>query len=481
VWVAETASRASSTATGLLSYPPVIHICRALYRPAASSKLAIVKLSHAICRSAHGTLGFHRILHQLCGFCFVGSLTAADISGEWEFAAKDLGDTSYARVNLKIDDRKLAGNLNELRLEGTIKDGELTFSARRPNGDKFGDFTGMLRDNTLEGTAVWLGDRKVTWSAKRPASPPAAPKVHEFQPTEFHHVFSDAIAPVLRIFPGDTVRTWTVDAGGIDSKGVRRSQGGNPQTGPFYIEGALPGDTLAVKLNRVRLNRDSAGSGNRIVASALTTGYVQRTKYDDKFDSEWVLDREQGIGRLKKPSERLKHYQVKLQPMLGCVAVAPPGHQAFRTGYLGSYGGNLDYNQIREGTTLYLPVFAPGALLFVGDGHAAQGDGELTGDALETSMDVEFAVKLIKGEHIDNPRAENDEYLMALGVANSLPEAVQSATTELANWLQRDQKLEPNEAAIVLGTSIQYDIAELVDPLVQVVAKIHKSVIAGLK
>ena len=347
------------------SYSPVIHICRALYRPAASSNLAIVKLSDTICLSAHRTLGLHRILYQLCGFCFVGSVTAADISGEWEFAAMDLGDTSYARVNLKIDDRKLTGNLNELRLEGTIKDGELTFSARRPNG-------GELRRLHLapcttmrwRATAVWFGDRKVTWSAKRQAIPPAAPKVHDFQPTEFHRVFSDAIAPALHIFPGDTVRTWTVDAGGIDSKGVRRSQGGNPQTGPFYIEGALPGDTLAVKLNRVRLNRDSASSGNRIVLSALTTGYVQRTKYDDKFDSEWVLDREHGIGHLKKPSERLKNYQVKLQPMLGCVAVAPPSHQAFRTGYLGSYGGNLDYNQIREGTTLY-SCFRLGALLFV--------------------------------------------------------------------------------------------------------------------
>jgi amidase len=194
-----------------------------------------------------------------------------------------------------------------------------------------------------------------------------------------------------------------------------------------------------------------------------------------------VLDREKGIGRLKNPSEHLKNYTIKLQPMLGCIATAPPGHQAFRTGYLGSYGGNLDYNQIREGTTVYLPVYARGALLFVGDGHAAQGDGELTGDALETSMQVEFTVKLLKGESTGNPRAENDDYLMSLGIANSLPEAVQSATTELANWLQRDYKLAPNETAIVLGTAMQYNIAELVDPLVHVVAKVRKEVLAGLK
>ena len=84
-----------------------------------------------------------------------------------------------------------------------------------------------------------------------------------------------------------------------------------------------------------------------------------------------MLDRPNGVARLKNPTERLKNYTVKLQPMLGCVAVAPPAHQSLRTGYPGTFGGNMDYNQIREGTTLYLPVYAPGALLFVGDGHAA--------------------------------------------------------------------------------------------------------------
>jgi amidase len=167
-----------------------------------------------------------------------------------------------------------------------------------------------------------------------------------------------------------------------------------------------------------------------------------------------------------------------MQPMLGCIAVAPPAHQAMRTGFLGSYGGNMDYNQMREGATVYLPVYTPGALLFVGD-------GELTGDSLETSMQVEFTVNLVKGQAtgqpLSQPRAENDEYLMSLGIGNSLGDALQSATTQLVNWLQRDYKLEPNEAAIVLGTAMQYNIAEVVDPLVHVVAKIRKDALAGLK
>src|SRR5499427_671086 len=397
---------------------------------------------------------------------------AADVSGDWEFATKLFDDTTYARVTLKVDGDKLSGTLNELKLEGTIKGDDLTFTATRPNGQRFGEFKGRLSADELKGTASGPGipGSDTTWTGKRPRKAPAQPRTYDFEPTAFHRVFSDAIPPVLHIFPGDTVRTWTVDAGGRDSKGVRRSLGGNPETGPFYVEGAIPGDTLVIKLDRVRLNRDSAGSGDQIAASALRADYIRDAKYNDKFDSNWVLDRENGVARLKQPSEHLTNYTVKLRPMLGFIAVAPPAHQSFRTGYLGSYGGNMDYNQLQEGTTVYLPIYAPGALLFVGDGHAAQGDGELTGDALETSMQVEFTVELLRDQSTGRPRAENGEYLMALGIANSLPEALQSATTELSNWLQREYKLAPNETAIVLGTAMHYNIAEVVDPLMHVVA-----------
>jgi len=407
---------------------------------------------------------------------------AADISGDWEFAAKTLGDTIYARVTLKTEGNKLTGTLNELKFDGTISGDKIVFNALRPDGNVFGTFEGTAHgSDEISGTALFRKTEKVEWTARRPARAPTTPRTHDFEPKEFHRVFSDAIPPVLHVFPGDTIRTWTVDAGGADAKGVRRSQGGNPETGPFYIEGAFPGDTLVVELTKVRFNRDSAGSGDRIVGSALNTGYIEDTKYKDNFDSTWVIDADKGVARLKNPTEHLKNYTVKLQPMIGCLAVAPPAHQAMRTGFLGSYGGNMDYNQLREGTTVYLPIYAPGALLFIGDGHAAQGDGELTGDALETSMQVEFTVSLIKGQAMGGPRAENDEYLMSLGIGNSLEDALRSATTRLVNWLQKDYKLEPNEAAIVLGTAMRYDIAEVVDPLVHIVAKIRKDALAQLK
>src|SRR5205085_6735853 len=125
---------------------------------------------------------------------------------------------------------------------------------------------------------------------------------------------SGAIPPVLHINPGDTIVTSTVDAGGRDAKGIRRSMGGNPETGPFYVDGAMPGDTLSIKFQRIRLNRDSAGSGDRIVPSAVDPGYFRNAKFDEKFSSEWKLDREAGVGTLAKPTERLKKFKVKLQP-----------------------------------------------------------------------------------------------------------------------------------------------------------------------
>jgi amidase len=272
-----------------------------------------------------------------------------------------------------------------------------------------------------------------------------------------------------------------VDAGGVDEKGEHRSQGGNPLTGPFYVEGAVPGDTLVVHLNRIRLNRNTAGIYNdTVVGSAVDPYYFRDLKRVKDFDSSWKLDRATQTAMLAKPTDRLKDFKVELHPMLGCVGVAPPAHQAFRSGNLGSYGGNMDYNQLREGATLYMPVFQLGALLFVGDGHATEGDGELTGNALETSMDVEFTVDLIRGKSLGQPRAENSEYVMISGIGGSFTDALQASTTGMSRWLEDEYKLNPGEIAMVLGSSMRYDIAEVVDPQVHVVAKLSKSLLAQI-
>ena len=172
---------------------------------------------------------------------------------------------------------------------------------------------------------------------------------------------------------------------------------------------------------------------------------------------------------------------MSLAPLVGCLAVAPRGDLSIRTRDSGNFGGNMDYNQIREGTTVYLPVYHPGALLFIGDGHAAQGDGELTGDALETSMDFEFTVDLIRDRQFGQPLLENSEYVTSLGIGGSLQEALQRATSGMMRWLNRDYDLSASESAIIMGFVLRYDIVNLVGTQVSIAAKVPKSALAKLK
>jgi amidase len=423
----------------------------------------------------------------LTGLLSVPSLAQADaakrddISGAWIFIERFHDETYTRRLNLQVTDNKITGDVNRARIEGTIADSVITLKWLASDGRVMATYTGRAQDGSLKGDGD-LGGLKLQWSARRPVvRPEGGPRTHTFTPTEFHRAFSHAIAPVLRIFPGDTVKTKSVDAGGTDENSVRRSLGGNPLTGPFFIEGALPGDTLAVKLNRVRTNRDWAQSGQGIVGNALGPGYLMNLKRAQNFNSRWKLDKEKGIAYLEQPTDPLKNLTIPLQPMLGCVGVAPPGGNVIRTGDSGVFGGNMDYNQIREGTTVYLPVFYDGALLFMGDGHAAQGDGELTGDALETSMEFEFTVDVISGKSIGTPRAENAEYLMAIGIGGSLDQALQRATTEMARWLEVDYKLNSTESAMIMGFAVKYDVADLVGTQVSIVAKIPKTALAQLK
>ena len=410
---------------------------------------------------------------------------AADLSGDWMAQVTRFGQAQYVRVTLRIDGGKLAGTWNQLKLDGEVTGNHVTFSLDQPDGKVSGTFAGEI------GTAELSGDGKIsqrgtmqpiTWKMTRLLKPPAdGPKTWDFEPREFQVTYSASIDPALHIFPGDTVRTWLLDDEGVDSKGQQRAAGTNPQIGPFYIEGALPGDTLVVKLNKVRTNRDTAQSGTRIKPNIIDPAYAANAKYAARFDSEWKLDPAKGVATLVHPTDRMKNYTVPILPMIGCVATAPPFNQAIRTLDLGPFGGNMDYNQLGEGATVYLPVFAPGALLFMGDGHAAMGDGEVTFAAVETSLDVDFTVDLIRGSATPGPRLENRDYLMSAGIAGSLADAVQNATSQLANWLKKDYKLTDNEVALVLGTVIKYDIAEMVDPQYNVVAKVPKTALAAFK
>jgi len=189
----------------------------------------------------------------------------------------------------------------------------------------------------------------------------------------------------------------------------------------------------------------------------------------------WHLDAERGVATPEKPAEHLVRYSVPLRPMLGCVAVAPnPVQAAPGAGDSGRWGGNMDFNEIVEGATVYLPVNVPGALLYVGDGHAAQGDGELNGNALETSMDVEFTVDVIPEKQLEGPRVESATHIMAMGLGGSLDEAFRVATASMAQWLTEEYKLTPSEVAQVLATSAEYKVSEVADRNAGIVLKINK-------
>ena len=398
-----------------------------------------------------------------------------DLSGAWAVTVVDFGRPNTSRMVLKHDGTTLTGTYGTQPLEGTVSGNAISF--------KLGNRTakGTIADGRLTGE-VTQGGRTIEWSAVRVAPRPAQARTHTFEPTKFELYFTSRVPPVLHIAPGDTVKTWSVDAGGTDPKDERRSPGGNPQTGPFFVEGALPGRHAGRAAephpHEPRRGRTAAARSCRTRSSRPISPDL---KWTDNFNSRWTIDAEAGVARLEQPPDSLKDFAVPLQPMLGCVAVAPQQDWAIRTTDSGRFGGNMDYNQIVEGTTVYLPVYHPGALLFVGDGHAAQGDGELTGDALETSMDIEFTVDVIEGRSVGHPLAENAEYLISMGIGGSLDQALQMATSGMMRWLERDYKLAASEAAMVVGFAMKYDVVDLVGTQVSIAAKLPKSALAKLR
>ena len=408
------------------------------------------------------------------------------LAGRWIVTTDFYGTPIYFGMLLEQQGEKLTGTFDGDKLEGTATGKSIHFLAKDENGGTE-EATGTIEGGTITGTIVFKSGDDPThpethaFAAKlNPTSRAGAPKRHEFSPTTFYRRFSAENKPVLTVAPGDTIHTTTVDAGGADEKGVARVLGGNPETGPFYIEAAAPGDTLVVHINKLRLNRDYAISDDGIVGRGLTSDWAVKMK-DGFKNVRWHLDLANGTASPEKPGEHLGHYTVPVRPMLGCVAVAPNVAQAAPgTGDSGRYGGNMDFNEIVEGATVYLTVNVPGALLYFGDGHAAQGDGELNGNALETSMDVEVTVDLIPDKHTPGPRVESATHLIAMGLAGSLDDAFKEATANMAAWLTDKYKLTPSEVAQVLGTAAEYKVSEVADRNAGMVLKINKERLAGL-
>jgi amidase len=298
---------------------------------------------------------------------------------------------------------------------------------------------------------------------------------HTFEPKRFHVTIGEH-EPVLHVADGDSIATWCVDATGRDARYEQITDGGNPQTGPFFVEGAEPGDTLSVRFDRLRPNRTRGLTGEVVAESVVDPWFARELPERSEDDADyWELDLERGTARLESAVPGLEFLsEIPLEPMLGCFGVAPGRGQAITCASSWRHGGNMDYRGFREGVTVLLPVFVEGALLHVGDGHALQGDGEIVGSGIEVSFDVELTVDVIKGKRIGWPRAENDEFVMAVGNARPLDQAVQHATTELMRLLAEDYGIDYRASSVLLGQLIRYDVGNVYDPAYTMVAKVGK-------
>ena len=303
-----------------------------------------------------------------------------------------------------------------------------------------------------------------------------------FNPVVFYREYYSGNPVALTIQSGDTISTESIDAGGYNKNGQKVSERGNPLTGPFYIEGALPGDAVAVTITKLSLNRNYATTLEALVPRALP-GKTAKQKWRKAKLVKWDIDTKKNIATPVNKHEHLQNLEIPLHPFLGCVGIAPAEAKKIPTGASGIYGGNLDFRFITQSATVYLPVFNTGALLFMGDGHALQGDGELNGDALETSMSFEFTVQVIKhgAAELKHPRVEDRNYIIAFGIEKNLDEALKAATQNLMDWLQKDYHLTYLEATQVIGTSVNYLIPKIAATIVEMVAMIPKKILEPLK
>ena len=302
-----------------------------------------------------------------------------------------------------------------------------------------------------------------------------AAETHRFTPRNYSREFSPYMEPALRIRSGDAVATTCVDSEGVDENGKRVTPPWNPLTGPFYVAGAEPGDTLAVTLDRIRLNRKTGVASSRISEAAVPPQYL--LKHRGPFRGlTWHFDLD-GMTATTDLTPGLKNYRLPLGPFLGCLGTAPSWREAQSSITVDAHGGNMDYNRLVEGVTVYLPVNVAGGYLFLGDGHAAQGDGETSGGAIETSMAVQFRASIIKQQPIPSVRAESRDFYMALGMGKPLEEALQKATANMLDWLTTGFGLTTEEAHILLGTSGRFDVVSIAAPRYVIACRLEKRLV----
>jgi acetamidase/formamidase len=308
---------------------------------------------------------------------------------------------------------------------------------------------------------------------------------HHFKPSKYYQTYGPN-PPVLRIKSGDTLVADTLDAGGFDNQGVQIAtemrqnspdtiyNSSNPLTGPFYVEDAEPGDTITIEIKNIKLTRPNAWSRVATNFGGLTEEAPGRMLlYNDPIPInryEWNLNLEAMTATTTFPRSKYTNPTIPLHPFIGSIGVAPRYGRVEMSLTPGEYGGNMDCPDVCEGAILNLPVNHRGALLVFGDVHAAQGDGELCGVALETSAELTIKVCLTKSS-IEWPRINNDDYIMVVGSSRPLMEAYKIAHVELINWLTTEYGYDKWDAVQLLSQVGRCRIANTVDPNYSVVAK----------
>lgn len=328
-------------------------------------------------------------------------------------------------------------------------------------------------------------------------------EVRTYVPTVYYDTFTAAHPVALKIKSGDRVATTTIDNTGAGADGQTAAKGPNPQTGPFYIEGAEPGDMIVVSIEKLEPNRMSGMSPSFMEANSFDAGSLSN---QDAPRVPWTIDKDKGVVQLDLTAvipnadwqQRFisPRIELPLRPMLGSLGVAAASKD--ESSVAGPFGGNLMYPGLTAGVRVMLPVYQPGALLYLGRGYARQGDGNVTGAGIEMSMNVEFSVDLMKKREwghssivrpstafqdddlgvsgIEWPRIETNDWVMCAGSGPSFMVALQHATSELDHWLDDDFGFSERSVAILLGSAIEYEIANVADQKnFTVVAKIRKS------
>jgi acetamidase/formamidase len=301
------------------------------------------------------------------------------------------------------------------------------------------------------------------------------------EPAEFAWTFG-GVPPVRSVKPGDVMELWTEDAFGGKVRGpddwvtkVIEFPFVNPQTGPFSVQGAEPGDTLAIHFVSIEPSRDWAASCTVPLFGALTSTHATATLQDPLPEVVWIYEVDVNKRTVTfRGASGGDPIELPLDPMHGTVGVAPASFEARSSLVPDAHGGNMDTPEMRAGVTCYLGVNVEGALFSIGDGHCRQGEGETCGVAVEAAMDTVIAIDLVKGRATPWPRLESDEYVMSTGSARPLEDAFRIAHVDMVTWLTEEYGFDTLDAYQFLTQVAESPVANVCDPNYTFVTKVSK-------